>query len=110
MDRTSRSTRCLNKRQKLAVTHACDPPDVLLLAPESQQGELSSYIRSRRQQNSDLRVDLECFDDGERWETAEVLRWAASKYYIKVRPYISYVCLVVLSLRGAIGRFRPATM
>lgn len=58
--------------------------DILLLAPESQQGDISSYLRSRRQHNSDLRIDLECFDDEERWETAEVLKWAANKYYIKV--------------------------
>lgn len=57
---------------------------MLLLAPESQQGDIASFLRSRRQHSSDLHIDLECFDDEERWETAEVLRWAASKYYIKV--------------------------
>jgi hypothetical protein len=83
------------------VDATCSFKDVLLLAPQSQQHALASYLRSRRQQQSSSssidassgssspsisKVELECYDDAEEDDigTAGVLAFAASKGLLKV--------------------------
>jgi hypothetical protein len=59
--------------------------DVLLIAPRAQEGELSAFIRSRRSsQDSELRIDLETYEDEDNRGTAQVLRWAYSQKHITV--------------------------
>ncbi|GAA94834.1 uncharacterized protein L969DRAFT_612468 [Mixia osmundae IAM 14324] len=68
--------------------------DVIVLAPQAQQAQLSSYLRSRRSHadtsSTKLRIDLHCFPDGsndeeqhEELETAGVLAWATRQHLIK---------------------------
>ena len=65
-------------------SHACTI-DVLILAPSSQEGELSGYLRSRRSlMDSELLIDLETYDEEEIQGTAQVLRWAYLQNHITV--------------------------